>query len=138
MSKLLRSELKEIVKECLVEILAEGLMSQEKQTARPRNIKKRNIAENKTKRHLDNITYGKSKQAKSKINTNLTKDPIMNEILADTAISTLQEQVSAERRNPGGSVSLQGDAAAKLVNENTPESLFGEESAGKWASLAFS
>jgi len=141
MSRLLRSELKEIVKECLVEILSEGLMNNK--DVSPVSLQQTGIREsNRRKRnHLDNISYNKkkiNKRKKPKINTNLTKDPIMNEIFADTANSTLQEQVSADRKSGMAAVANQGDAAAKLVNKSTPEKLFGEEAASKWASLAFS
>ena len=138
MSKLLKSELKEIVKECLLEILAEGLMNQNKQVNQPRQRKKK-ITERKKRSYLDNIAYNKNlKKKKQKLKTALTDNPIMNEILADTANSTLQEQVSAERNQHNALVSTQGDQAAKVVSQSDPESLFGEEAASKWASLAFS
>ena len=62
----------------------------------------------------------------------------INEILADTASSTLQEQISADRGKGMSAINSQGDAAAKLVDQNNPENIFGEEAASKWASLAFS
>ena len=138
MSKLLRSELKEIVKECLVEILSEGLMNNNSRESL--NSRKVNESYRSKKSHLDNISYGAKKRVKKerKINTNLTKDPIMNEILADTAASTLHEQISADRNKGMAAVAQQGDDAAKIVNRSNPEDLFGEEAAGKWASLAFS
>jgi|TARA_B100000674_G_C37805184_1_gene898415 hypothetical protein len=140
MSKLLRSELKSIVKECLVEILAEGLNGSgrskhdlnESLHKKNKNYKK-NITPQRRK-SLDNITYSKKQ---SKINSNLTENPILNEMLADTAVSTLKEQHAAERKGGSSMHISQGDAAAKMVAENNIEDLFGENSS-KWAALAFS
>lgn len=139
-SKLLRSELKSIVKECLVEILAEGLESNSNYN-RSNQVKKRvqesksNVDLNQRRSHLDNIHYGKKKE--NKLKTNLTENPILNDILADTAVSTLTEQASAEVRRGSAAVSAQGDIAAKTVDRSSPEELFGGVS-DKWASLAFS
>lgn len=134
-SKLLRSELKSIVKECLIEILSEGILGNTKSTIKENKIdsprKKRNSLG-----YLDKI---KQKKKKPNINTNLSDDPIMNEIFADTARSTLQEQVGADSKNNMGSlaVATQGDQAARIVDQKSPEDIFGD-SADKWASLAFS
>ena len=140
-SKILRSELKSIVKECLVEILTEGLLGQnlnesKNNDMRLKKTKKRN---NRNKlSYLDKIKKNKNNFPRKKIRTDLTDDPILNEILADTADSTLTEQSAAEGRDRHNKlVSVQGDSAAKIVDQANPESLFGE-SADKWASLAFS
>jgi hypothetical protein len=124
-NKLLRSELKSIVKECLVEILSEGLSGNKK------NIIEENVASPKqSKKKL-------IKKRKININTNLTSDPVLNELLADTAKSTLHEQISADRGSNSSIISSQGDTAAKLVNNSSPDELFAGMS-DKWASLAFS
>ena len=133
-SKLLRSELKSIVKECLIEILSEGLLSESTtvQEARVNSPKKK-------KNSLSYLEDIKKKRKKPKINTALSDDPIMNEIFADTAQSTLQEQVNADNKNNISSlaVATQGDQAARIVDQKNPEDIFGD-SADKWASLAFS
>jgi hypothetical protein len=56
-------------------------------------------------------------------------------MLADTAKNTLLEQSNADNKN--NIVAIQGDIAAKAVNESSPDELFGEVSQN-WASLAFS
>ena len=73
-SKLMRSELKTIVKECLVEILSEGLLHQEEKLVESKPKKRKP----KKKRHgyLDKINFNNKK-----INTNITNDPILNEVL---------------------------------------------------------
>jgi len=146
MSKLLRSELKSIVKECLVEILSEGLAGSDsntiKESKKSFESSSRNNNTNKESSYLDKISYQQKKSRKKEItssrikNTNLTSDPILNDLLADTARTTLQEQLSAESRR--GSVITPGaDKITKMVNESNPQDLFGSESAGKWARLAF-
>lgn len=167
MSRLSRSELKSIVKECLVEILSEGLSSSPSNLQE--NIKKvstthnnrhskqslsaldsgrqssKNSSASRRPSYLDSISFGSSEekqvqqeQARPNISTNITGDPILNELLADTAMSTLQEQASAERGRGMASITKGADQAAMIVSQNNPEDLFGDENAGKWAALAFS
>ena len=156
-NKLSKNVLKEIVKECLIEILAEGLVSKNSQTVsskKSRTLKESIInssegsAKSKnrsTKRpsYLDSISFGDKSENKNmvknenldQIASNVTSDPILSEMLRDTAHTTLQEQISAEsKRNfvaPG-----QGDSAQQAVANSEPSELFGEAS-NKWATLAF-
>lgn len=161
MAKLTKNDLKDIVKECLVEILAEGLVSnttsqiassrkssklmeQVSKSSRTRNSQKKSSKNFKKPGYLDNISFDKraENENQSKLNSiaeaakKITKDPIMSEMLADTAQTTLQEQFAAESKS-GFVPSGVGDAAQKTVEKNSPEDLFGNEAAGKWASLAF-
>ena len=134
-SKLMRSELKSIVKECLVEILSEGLLYQEAQlTESKQHTPKRTKQKRKKLGYLDKINFNKKNK---KINTALTKDPILNEVLSDTANTTLVDQINADKNNHMSAVAVQGDTAAKIVNNSNPEDIFGG-AADKWASLAFS
>ena len=171
MNKKTKNTLKGIVKECLIEILAEGLIGNNQATLREtrelrgtiqeahdniqtRNIESRNLSgvshtvesKSPTKRsrsYLDSITTGIPKQKSSTPSSavesnqfkNVTSDPVMQGIFADTAATTLREQKEGGRPS-GPSVSSQGDHAAKVVDSSMPEDLFGE-SASKWASLAF-
>ena len=141
MSKLLRSELKGIVKECLIEILSEGLNTDtsyqinETKYSVPKKTAKRNRSKPS---HLDNIVYNKRKEEikENVLNSKITSDPVLNELLADTAISTLQEQASAEK-GKNSNVIVAGDSAAKMAADSDPSELF-SESSSKWAHLAFS
>ena len=136
MGKLLRSELKSIVKECLVEILAEGI-GNNTTPSRIKEVKtnsRKKSTLKKRKTHLDNI---KVKSKKNIQNTNLTNDPVLNELLADTAKTTLHEQVAADSKRRMSEISRPADAAALAVSKSEPEDLFGDEAAGKWAKLAF-
>lgn len=147
MEKLTKSVLKEIVKECLIELLAEGLSN--KQTNKNRSALKETLLQKDTPKksfkkpsYLDSINFNDSNEGKVKnkkldeIASNVTKDPVLSEMLLDTAHTTLQEQIAAEGKNafiPSG----QGDQAQKIVESSLPEDLFGDEAASKWASLAF-
>lgn len=155
-NKLTKNVLKEIVKECLVEILAEGLVTDSTERSRhPAVEKTRTLKESilrakettvKSKEsgrkpsYLDSIDFNKGNLRKNnkldEIAASVTSDPILSEMLADTAHTTLQQQIAAEN-NPGHAPVGKGDKAARLVETSTPESLFGEEASSKWASLAF-
>jgi hypothetical protein len=162
--KLDKQLFKSIVKECLVEILSEGLSSNTELLERKSELRessqtvnrdvKRSVASlqqasapahmSPAKRgHLDQITYGvptrenpnpagadKTKNLVSKV----TNDPIMREIFADTAASTLREQQEAQGR--AQAATKPADDAARIVASSDPTELFGGASE-KWASLAF-
>lgn len=163
--KLDKQLFKSIVKECLVEILSEGLSSSGDTVERKSDLRessqtlisntRRSVAAlqqtsssaqmSPAKRgHLDQITFGvptkenpnpsgadKTKALVSKV----TNDPIMREIFADTAASTLKEQHEVQGRSQV--VTKPADDAARIVAASDPAELFGGASE-KWASLAFS
>jgi len=64
---------------------------------------------------------------------NLTDDPLMAQIFADTAKTTLQEQINAESRNGIGAMTSHD----LMVEGSEPVDLFGDV-ANNWANLAFS
>jgi hypothetical protein len=181
--KLAYNELKELVKEALVEILQEGLGSllvgqkqqvedddefeEEKsvkqapsQIAKQHNLKKVSapfnaVAENHNKKvsTLTNMYEAKTLQkmgnqlaqqkqqqststkiSKESINK-MTDDPLMASIFADTAKTTLQEQIDAERK--GGNGLVGSDAASLVVAQSDPMDIFGDV-ADNWAKMAFS
>ena len=131
MAKISREKFKGIVKECLMEILSEGLSSDTLVEA-PVNRKRVKRKSSPPRRPaLDHITFGK--KVDETVN-NLTDDPLMASIFADTATGTLQEQLDAESYGPSVS---QGDFAARTADAADPTDMFGE-AAGNWAALAFS
>jgi len=161
MAKLSKSDLKYIVKECLVEILQEGL-TESNRRARPRSVnlneslggtirsssKMSSISKPRNRRPgLDHISLGgesKKRVRNSSFESNIknvtnsmTSDPVLSSILADTAKTTLQEQIGAERSSPTSTVSRPADKAAKIVSESSLDKIFGNASE-KWAQLAFS
>ena len=149
MSKLSRSVLKEIVKECIVEIFQESFLqpgsvmvseSRDKtKKRRPRNRKDSLVDQ------LSSYNQNESKMVKNEsfdrkieeMTSNMTSDPVFADIFKDTANTTLQSQMSAE--SSGGMRMLAGnvDSAVKLAQESDPTEIFAE-SANKWAALAFS
>jgi hypothetical protein len=136
MAKLSRNMLKEVVKECLIEILAEGLVGDgspagvnvlesrlnETVAKKPRRSKRKSAAP--TSAGFDDA-IGRSVRT-------LTDDDIMASIFEDTARTTLQEQIGAESKGPMDSASQQMDGV-------DPTELFGEpdQAADHWAQLAF-
>ena len=125
MAKLTKTALKGIVKECLVEILAEGLQGNlnESNSRRQQMIKRKN-----EERALQERRQKLETKIDTTVNT-LTDDAVMQSILADTARTTLQEQMGADsHRGPssGGSTGPGLDI----------DSIF-SESNNNWASLAF-
>ena len=141
MAKVKRSVLKEIVKECLLEILFEGIDSEPgyaeeepiREARRPRASRpssKRKVAS--TRQERPKRTQQQERKLHEDFVSNavgeLTQDPMMASIFADTAQTTLQEQ--REGRRPPS------DAAAAVVdNTDNLETIF--EGAGNWAAIAF-
>jgi hypothetical protein len=133
--KMTRNELKDLVKECLVEILSEGMGNSAK-------LKESFAFQEKKaqKKPADMISYGQRNQIMDKkrisevIKTESKGDPILAAILADTASTTLPNMLMNEGHNhtpqPVGSVE-------RIVASTNPEELFGDEAASKWAALAF-
>ncbi len=133
MAKLTKNQLKTIVKECLVEILAEGLgqsndIMVESTSKRPATTKRAASPARKRNPALDEVRFNSAAETRA---ASITDDPIMRSILADTAKTTLQEQAQADR---GQGVSMQETAAPGKNIEDVP--IFAEGSQN-WAALAF-
>ncbi len=129
MAKMTRSKLKGIVKECLVEILAEGIgtttaLNEAAENSRRQekmlSIKKEQERLTKHRKNLDRKI--------SETVSNITTDTLMQDILADTARNTLQEQIQHDR-GPNSGLSP-GNEGISLDN------IF-SESANNWSQLAF-
>ena len=131
MSKVSRSVLKSLVKECLVEILSEGLVGssktiQESKKKRPPSPRKNNSLKRVLKK--ESISQEIPDTIKG-----VTSDPLMQSIFADTAKTTLVEQHAADSNKRV----VAGDHISQTVDKNDPSELFGE-AANNWAALAFS
>ena len=141
MAKMSRLQLKSLIKECVVEVLIEGLnpnveedLMQESKRAAPRS-KKSTASRSKTSRpSLDKISFGK--RVTESVNV-CTEDPVMASIFEDTARTTLQEQLGDEKSaSHNRQVAVNGDPASQIAAENDPTDMFGE-AANNWAALAF-
>ena len=148
MAKVKRSVLKEIVKECLLEILFEGIDSEsgyeEEEPIRearqpnrraPRPSPTRDLAAAVQQTHKKTARKSKSPRRLKEAPvaaavSELTDDPTMAAIFADTAQTTLQEQ-----REGRQSYKPADSAASKVQSTDDLGDLF--EGAGNWAALAF-
>jgi hypothetical protein len=135
--RITKVQLKDIVKECLIEILAEGMGSSTSASISE-------TAKNKTRSApIRSSTVLKQNASKIKIQSNALKEAIrlesggndiMASILADTAKKTLPMMLENERSKVTPSV---GGTVERVVASHDPQELFGEETASKWADLAF-
>lgn len=130
-----KRELKAIVKECLVEILAEGMGSTTgasineaaKRTSKPQPTTASVLRQNasKTRMHMPAL--------KEAIRREAGGNDIMASILADTAEKTLPTMLENDRMK----APVATGRIENIVASHDPEELFGEEATSKWADLAF-
>ena len=154
MAKLSRSILKEIVKECIVEIFQESFFQdsssflyEEAQPVKKKPKARPSVRKNQNRSSgLNNISYNTQERVIrnesfdrkiDNIANNMTNDPTFSEIFKDTARTTLQSQIGAESGRRGGYTPQGADQATAMVSQSDPTELF-SESANKWAALAFS
>jgi hypothetical protein len=135
MAKVSRSMLKSIVKECLVELLAEGLSGGDTESLNE-SLSLRDTIPSKSETFSSSKVANPRFEEKTKqIISQATKDPIMASILEDTAQTTLQEQNGADR--PNQFTAKPTDTYSQIANESDPMSMF-EGASENWATLAFS
>lgn len=150
--KLSRDELKNIVKEVLVEILAEGLNGSSRsinETRRTQQTPQVKQQQDVTTRSMiaDKISFlprQSQQQAQPRgidrrALNEMTADPILQEMLADTAVrgTPIIEESKGGNMAQEVAIAAQGDAAAKAMLRSDPNDIFGDASS-KWATLAFS
>jgi hypothetical protein len=143
-----KNELKTIVKECLLEILLDGMNDTSKQikeggTRRPPDRRPVENVTEKKRSHLDTVTYAQRPAASLKPPTERRPPPppvlkeryrdlangndVMASIFADTASSTLQKQREAS--------TVDREGANPVVDTGVDPSLM--EGSNNWAHLAF-
>jgi len=125
MAKLTKTMLKSVVKECLVEILAEGLGDSDSltETFHKKNISSKSKHRQKSlfdqmsesferkTRGVDNVKF---ENRVSNIAKSATSDPVLQSILEDTAKTTLQEQLQHESSLPRASSAAVTNMPAEL------------------------
>ena len=135
MARISKVQLKGLIKECLIEILTEGtgVPASRPETSQLRESRKKSHRQKRPPRSsaLDNIRF--EKNVKSTVDQ-ITDNPIMASIFADTATTTLQEQINAESRHGTSGAAM--DAATYTADQSDPMDLFGG-AAENWATLAF-
>ena len=148
--KLSRDELKGIVKECLVEILSEGLESSSRTI---NESKKQQVMQAPRPNHstmkpgvADKITFlpkaaqqAAPRQIDRRALNQMTSDPLLQEMLADTASrgTPIMDESKTSPVMQEVAIAAHGDVAAKTMLRSDPTDIFGEASS-KWATLAFS
>lgn len=166
MNKKTKTALKVIVKECLIEILAEGLVGNKQATinesrelrgnlqeTNERILAQKNISTPKSrissrshserpKSYLENITMGiddhKNESEISEIKSKVSH-LAKDDIMADILTDTAMTTLREQAesgRHNGPGVKTAGDQAAKIVDQSDPSELFGGASSN-WANLAF-
>lgn len=155
--KIKREQLKAIIKECLVELLQEGLggFGSVARNVSEHRVRDRSLeplpnesmrAYSQTdpaavrRRTMDLTTTGHSstvyeanrerQKAVTEVVKNVSSNPMMSAIFADTANTTLRMQDSPTS-------SLPGDIAAKTVAASDPISMFSEKQIDIWNKAAF-
>lgn len=133
--KLRKADLKAIVKECLVEILQEGLAGVPLMERRnvPRAVVPESVDRTRTAPSpqappaLGSITQ----QMRETIKREAGGNRIMEEIFAHTAATTLPAMISNDKAG------VSKDPVTQFVDSVEPTQIFGEDAAAKWAELAF-
>lgn len=142
-----REELKALIKECIVEVLNEGVSSTRRGIQEGREMRSASPAPPVPIRKTINgmsldrpamAAAASPRPAPARPNqanravAGLTRDPVLSAIFADTASNTLAEQAQAERMGPV----IAGDAASVRMSQADPTEIFGD-AAANWAAYAF-
>ena len=145
-----RQELKDIVKECLLEILAEGMGSQVSRSMSEGTVRHgqaqtlRQAPPGRKRVHPLDEPVGQGRMQtqalKEAIKREAGGNPIMEAIFADTARTTLPNMLSGGDSQIGSSSPAMGVVPGAIGQteqfNGTPEDIFGDASS-RWANLAF-
>jgi hypothetical protein len=146
--RLTKEDLKSIVKECLVEILTEPAINESRSSKSHVSRQTQTDVDPglaRRRAHLESMHVGQSQRAQSQPRVsqneirNITSDPVLQSIFADTAqrLTEVQEPAAGNGRvTHEQAVMTAGDAASKAMLNSDPLDIF--DSASKWADLAFS
>lgn len=126
-----KSDLKAVIKECLIEILSEGLgnslQSAKRIPSQQENPyldeKRMHPVKNKPASHLHEF-----------IKKETAGNKMMEDIFLDTAASALPKMLQSEAK---GAIPVKHNLTEQAVSDTSPEELFGEEIVSKWANYAF-
>lgn len=134
-----------LIKECLVELLAEGLgQDMNEAVSHQRPIVGRAVTPPQNRRRpqhdpmLDRKVVPQVRNAlQEAIKTEARGNSLMADLLADTAVTTLQSQYANGDSNPTPGLGGPAHGISQQEQFNgRPEDVFGE-AASKWADLAF-
>ena len=141
MAKLSRSALKGLVKECLVEILAEGIgldsppvRANTAASTASLNENKKRIAKRESRRSsADNMRV--QSRNDTLVESLAGTNPVMREIFNDTLKNTMAAQPNVDENSSLVQRTVHGDGATKQMLNSDPMSLF--DGSSNWESLAF-
>ena len=129
MAKGTKGTLKNLVKECLIEILAEGLgnsaqflpeQRSRQPQATPARSKRKSIFDQIDRSFASNPAGNKSLDTAARTAAKVaTDDPILQSILESTATTTLQDQLQHEVR-PSNYLSSQGEEYSSFADPESP------------------
>jgi len=138
--KMTKSQLKGVVKECLIEILAEGMgpstSSSINEVSRNKLPSKPALSTSTLLRQNASKIKTQSAALREAIRVESGGNDVMASILADTAEKTLPAMLENDRSKIAAIPSA-GGTIERVVAAHDPQDLFGEEAASKWADLAF-
>lgn len=132
--KLNKKMFKQIVKECLIELMSEGMGSftgQSVQESKTYQIK--DVGKHVVPRTVASRQPQYNPALDEAVKTLSSENPTLSYIFEDTAKTTLPQQNKAESNRTTG---IMDGASFKMAN-STVEDIFGEEKVNNWASLAF-
>lgn len=137
-TKVTKSYLKSLVKECLIEILQEGLSFNDLGSVK--EVKKQTTRSIEQNPQHTGLGHRQSQQVKREVERKPLS--LMESIFADTAKTTLHAMMENDRGMQFESDSSSSAPAPENQFDTeqftgTPESVFGSDIASKWSALAF-
>jgi hypothetical protein len=135
--KISKEAFKSLVKECLLELLSEGLMTLKEAPQRQRVSQELFESKKSQYTNVNNLKRFVPARQEPKNPLPDTGDALLNSLIADTANTTLLEQASQELP----SLPTVSDEKTPMLKEHVPfkpEEVFGTDTTSKWAKLAFS
>lgn len=141
MSKINRSQLKSLIKECLIEILSEGVHTHEVNESRKRHVQPVARQAAQSQRKYDPRLDTPIGQGRQRVVNEVTKaatqlaggDPMLESIFKDTAATTYVDQMNNGDSATGA---RRPENTLKEHFQGTPEEAFGD-AAARWERLAF-
>jgi hypothetical protein len=132
--KINKNQIKAIVKECLIEILNEGLAgSLSTQQSSMTNQNRQTMADSRRTMSgplPERRTVSNNGVQQAIVKTAAGGNPLLESIFADTMQNSYRDMIEHESMPRMPKTGIQ-----KIVDESTPEQIFGEEAASRWLAI---
>ena len=140
--KLTKDALKSLIKECILEVLTDGLGETITESRNITSRQRRSVNEGLVaprrqpliQQHVPSQSM-KNEAMKRAVAEVAGNDSIMKSILADTAATTLPEMMNNDLPNMAPRAH---GVEERIVEAHDPDQIFGEDVTSKWVALAFS